>query len=121
MGMKSAEVDAYISHLDEECQKRISLIRDLVHQMAPSCTEVIKYRMPTFILPGKGDILSVAAFKAHIGIYPQPEAIEALQTELAGLKTSKGAIQLPLDQSLPLALVGKVIAYRLEALGKKRP
>ncbi len=111
-----ADVDSYLSLLEEEKQKRLVLIRNLVHQMAPACKEVIKYRMPTFVLPGKGDILSVAAFKAHIGLYPQPEAIEALQADLAGLKTSKGAIQLPLDQSLPLALVGKVIAYRLEAL-----
>jgi len=116
VGRRSAEVDSYLSLLDEEKQKRVALIRDLVHQMAPSAVEVIKYRMPTFVLPGKGDILSVAAFKAHIGLYPQPEAIVALQADLAGLKTSKGAIQLPLDQSLSLALVAKVIAYRLEAL-----
>ena len=116
MGRRSSEVDSYLSLLDEEKQKRVALIRDLVHQMAPSAVEVIKYRMPTFVLPGKGDILSVAAFKTHIGLSPQPEAIEALQADLAGLKTSKGAIQLPLDQSLPLALVAKVIAFRLEAL-----
>ncbi|MDD3929879.1 MAG: hypothetical protein PHY87_08780, partial [Sphaerochaeta sp.] len=59
-----AEVDSYLSLLEEEKQKRLVLIRNLVHQMAPSCKEVIKYRMPTFVLPGKGDILSVAAFKA---------------------------------------------------------
>ena len=116
MGSYHADVDSYLSLLDEEKQKRVALIRDLVHQMAPSAVEVIKYRMPTFVLPGKGDILSVAAFKTHIGLYPQPEALVALHSELAGLKTSKGAIQLPLDQGMSLALVAKVIAFRLEAL-----
>lgn len=116
MGKRSAEVDAYLALLEEEKQKRVALIRELIHQMVPSVVEVIKYRMPTFVLPGKGDILSVAAFKAHIGLYPQPEAIEALKVELVGLKTSKGAIQLPLNESLPLALIGKIVAYRIEAL-----
>lgn len=120
MGRRSAEVDSYLSLLDEEKQKRVALIRDLVHQMAPSAVEVIKYRMPTFVLPGKGDILSVAAFKAHIGLYPQPEAIVALQADLAGLKTSKGAIQLPLETPLPLELIAIIIGYRLNLLQEKQ-
>ena len=84
-----------------------------MHVLVPDVQERISWRMPTFSLPGGGNILQMAAFKGHIGLYPEPEAIEALKTELSSYRTSKGAIRFPLDQDLPLALIERIIRYRL--------
>jgi len=78
--------------------------------------ECVLWGMPTFRLSGGGNIIQIAAFKNHIGLYPEPEAIEAFKAELSGFPTSKGAIQLPLDRPLPLDLIHKIIAYRLRLL-----
>ena len=38
--------------------------------------------------------------------------VRAFKDELAGFKTSKGAIQFPLDRPLPLGLIAKIVRYR---------
>ncbi|HBO36496.1 MAG TPA: hypothetical protein DD633_08100 [Sphaerochaeta sp.] len=110
----TAEVDAYIKQFDDERQQRLQTIRTLVHSLCADVQESISWKMPTFRLPGGGNIIQMAAFKAHIGLYPEPEAIEVFKTELAGFPTSKGAIQLPLKTPLPLPLIGRISAYRLK-------
>ncbi|KAF5034773.1 MAG: hypothetical protein GX626_11010 [Spirochaetales bacterium] len=116
MGAYAAEVDAYIMQFDDEKQRRLQSIRSLVHDLVSDASECISWRMPTFRLAGGGPIIQIAAFKNHIGLYPEPEAIEAFKAELSGFPTSKGAIQLPLDRPLPLDLIHKIIAYRLRLL-----
>ena len=51
-----------------------------------------------------------AAAKRHIGIYPGPEAVENFAGELTkrGLKFSKGAIQIPYGDNLPLDLIAEI-------------
>ncbi|HAP57890.1 MAG: DUF1801 domain-containing protein [Sphaerochaeta sp.] len=117
MGAYAAEVDAYIKQFDDDRQQRLQAIRALVHPQASDASECISWRMPTFRLAGGGNIIQIAAFKNHIGLYPEPEAIEAFKAELSGFPTSKGAIQLPLDRPLPLDLIERIILYRL---GKAR-
>lgn len=116
MNEYATEVDDYIKQFDDEKQQRLHAIRALVHRMVPSVSECISWRMPTFKLAGGGTIIQIAAFKSHIGLYPEPEAIEVFKAELSGFPTSKGAIQLPLDRPLPLDLIHKIIAYRLRLL-----
>jgi hypothetical protein len=60
----------------------------------------MSYGIPTLAL-GK-NVFHFAAFKAHIGLYPGAAAIEVFAAALAKYKTSKGAIQIPLDQEIPL-------------------
>ncbi|GJM69803.1 hypothetical protein HMSSN036_20190 [Paenibacillus macerans] len=53
-----------------------------------------------------------AAFKNHIGFYPTPSGIEEFQAELAGYKNAKGSVQFPLDEPLPLELIGRIVRFR---------
>lgn len=79
--------------------------------------------MPTFSLPdGGGDIIHMAAFKKHIGLYPLPEAIEEFQDALASYHTSKGAIQFPPFGSAlpPLDVIERIIQFRLDLISKKK-
>jgi uncharacterized protein YdhG (YjbR/CyaY superfamily) len=120
MGAYAAEVDAYIMQFDDEKQRRLQSIRSLVHELVSDASECISWRMPTFKLAGGGTIIQIAAFKNHIGLYPEPDTIQALKAELAGFPTSKGAIQLPLEIPLPLELIAIIIGYRLNLLQEKQ-
>jgi uncharacterized protein YdhG (YjbR/CyaY superfamily) len=86
-------------------------------EAAPEAEEAISYRMPTFKL--KGNLVYFAAHKSHIGFYPTSSGIEAFKQVLAGYKSSKGAVQFPLDKPLPLDLVGEIVKYRVAENLKK--
>ena len=55
-----------------------------------------------------------AVGKNHIGFYPTPNPIIVLVKNLATYKTSKGAIQFPLDKKIPLTLISKITKFRVK-------
>lgn len=111
MGTYSQEIDDYIKAFEPEKQEMMNQIRALVHQVVPTIEETISWRMPTFKY--KGNLVHFAAFKKHIGFYPLPEAVRVFEEELAQFSTSKGAIQFPVGTQLPLALIEKMVRFRV--------
>ena len=108
-----SEVDTYISNFSEDIQERLNAIRTAVKEIAPEATERICMRMPTFDLNGKW-FVHYAAFKKHIGFYPDPKGIEAFVDRLAEHKTSKGAVQFAFNKPLPIDLIRDIVKYRYE-------
>jgi uncharacterized protein YdhG (YjbR/CyaY superfamily) len=116
----STSIDAYIQAQPKELQERLAELRAAIVRAAPQATEKMSYQMPTFFL-GE-NLVHFAAYKEHIGFYPSPTGITAFAKELKGYETSKGAIRFPLDQPLPLALVGRIVRFRVkEALARAKP
>ena len=113
------QVDEYIQGFPGEVQEKLTTIRNIIREQAPGASERICMRMPTYDLYGKW-LVHFAAFKKHIGFYPQPEGIEAFKDKLAGYKTSKGAVQFPLDKPLPVELIREIVAYRVEQQAEKK-
>jgi len=74
--------------------------------------------MPTFYF--KGNLVHFAAFDRHIGFYPTPSGITTFQQELESYKTSKGAVQFPIDQPLPLKLIKKIVEFRVKENALKK-
>jgi len=105
-------IDEYISGFPVEIQEILTTIREIVRQEAPQAEERIRYRMPTFYL--HGNLVHFAAFKNHIGIYPTPAGIEEFAEELSPYRTSKGAIQFPLNRPIPFGLIRKIVAFRVK-------
>mgnify|MGYP003623416519 CR=1 FL=1 len=68
-------------------------------------------KRPTFDLNGKWCV-QFAAMEKHIGFYPQSSGGEAFKDKLTEYKTSKGAIQFPIAQPLPLGLIREIVKYR---------
>jgi uncharacterized protein YdhG (YjbR/CyaY superfamily) len=115
--MKTAEnIDEYIAGFPKDIQVLLQLMRKTIHEAAPEATEKISYGMPTFFL--NGNLVHFAAFKAHIGFYPAPSGIEKFKKELSVYKGAKGSVQFQLDQPLPLALVAKIVKFRVQENGK---
>lgn len=84
----------------------------MVRKAAPEAEEAISYGIPTFKL--HGNLVHFAAFKNHIGFFPAPSGIAAFKKELAAYKGAKGSVQFPLDQPLPLALITKIVKFRVK-------
>jgi uncharacterized protein YdhG (YjbR/CyaY superfamily) len=104
-------IDEYIAAAPEEIQKILQELRETIKANAPQAEEKISYQMPTFAL--KGNLVHFAAFKTHIGFYPTPSGIEAFKQELAGYESAKGSVQFPIDEPLPLELIGRIVRFRV--------
>lgn len=104
-------IDAYIAAFPPEIQALLETMRATIRASAPEAEEKISYQMPTFFL--KGNLVHFAALKQHIGFYPTPSAIEAFKHETSMYKSTKGALQFPLGQPLPLELIGKIVQFRV--------
>lgn len=105
------EIDLYIANFPAKIQTLLEEMRTTIHKAAPEATEAFSYQMPTFKL--NGNLVHFAAFKKHIGFYPVPSGLEAFKEELSAYKGGKGSVQFPLDQPLPLALVTKIVKFRV--------
>jgi uncharacterized protein YdhG (YjbR/CyaY superfamily) len=105
-------IDQYIAGFPEDIQPKLDQMRAIIVKAAPNAKEAIKYAMPTFTL--QGNLVHFAGYKNHIGFYPAPSGIETFKKDLAIYKTSKGAIQFPLDKPLPVALITKIVRFRVK-------
>ena len=108
---KYNSIDEYIANCPKEVQKKLKELRATIKASAPKATEKISYQMPTFYL--KGNLVHFAALKNHIGFYPTPSGVQAFIKETAKYASTKGAIQFPLDEPLPLKLVSKIVKFRV--------
>lgn len=105
-------IDEYIASFPKDIQSVMNKLRKAIKEEAPKATEAISYQMPTFKL--NGNLVHFAAYKNHIGFYPTPSAILAFKEKLSLYKTSKGAIQFPLEKSLPIDLIKEMVRYRVK-------
>jgi len=110
-------IDEYIKSFPGDIQARLKQLRALIRRVAPEAQEKISYQMPTFYL--NGNLVHFAAYPKHIGFYPTPSGIEAFQKELSKYKSSKGAVQFPLDAPLPLKLIERIVKFRVKESGRK--
>ena len=110
-------IDEYIQTFPTETQKKLRAIRKLISKLAPEATEKISYQMPTFYL--NGNLIHFAAFAHHIGLYPTPSGVEEFKRELSKYKQGKGSVQFPLDEPLPLDLIGRIVKFRVEKNTRK--
>lgn len=109
---KPTNIDAYIASFPKDIQEILEQLRITIQKAAPKATATIKYAMPCFML--NGNLVYFAAYKNHIGFYPMPAAIKTFKKELVDFKTSKGAIQFPLDKPLPLKLITGMVKFRVK-------
>jgi uncharacterized protein YdhG (YjbR/CyaY superfamily) len=115
---KIASIDQYIHGFPEHVQAILSELRSSIRLAAPEAIEKISYQMPTFYF--NGNLVHFAAFERHIGFYPAPSGITTFQQELKIYKTSKGAVQFPIDQPLPLKLIKKIVEFRVKENSQKK-
>ena len=121
---KEQSVEDYIERFPTKVATRLRSLRALIRKHAPEAVESISYGMPAYKFSGR-PLVYFAGYEHHIGFYALPSGHKKFQKELASYKQGKGSVQFPLDQSLPLDLIEKVIIFRKEenttaALGTKK-
>jgi uncharacterized protein YdhG (YjbR/CyaY superfamily) len=112
-------IDAYIASFPDEIQVRLNTMRETIEAVAKDATPCISYAMPAYKL--NGVLVYFAGYKNHIGFYPTGRGVEAFKDELSDFKFSKGSIQFPHNKKLPLALIKRIVKFRVkENLNKKQ-
>jgi len=108
---KPKDIDEYITSYPKEIQRTLEELRETIKKAAPEAEEVISYGMPAFKMNGM--LVWFAAHSKHIGLYPRVSGIEAFKKELSIYKGAKGSVQFPLGKPLPLALITKIVKFRV--------
>jgi uncharacterized protein YdhG (YjbR/CyaY superfamily) len=111
-------IDDYLDRFPKHVQQLLQKMRLTIRAAAPQAKETMSYRMPAFTLDRI--LVYFAAHKSHIGFYPGAAAIAAFQKELSAYKGAKGSVQFPFDESLPLALVRRIVKFRVKLSSSKK-
>ena len=105
-------VDEYIALAEPKVKKALKDIRNAIKTTAPKAEEVISYQIPGYKYHGM--LVFFAAWKDHISLYPAPWSAESLKKEMSFYEGSKGTIKFPIDEPMPLALIKKMVKYRVK-------
>lgn len=104
-------IDEYILQFSPEVQEKLQSIRNVIRESAPDAEEKMSWQMPTFAL--HGNLVHFAAYKKHIGFYPGASGIDAFSHKFSEYKTSKGAVQFPIDKPIPYELISEIVRFRV--------
>ena len=112
-------IDEYIDTFPDDVKRILNQLRQTIKETAPEAEETISYQIPTFTL--NGNLVDFAAFENHIGFYPTPSGMDAFKEELSQYKGSKGSVQFPIDEPLPLTLIRRIVEYRVKENLERKP
>jgi len=108
------EIDEYLDALEEPKRTTLARLRQTILDIVPEAEQGISYGVPAFKVRGK-TIAGFAAFKGHLSYLPHSGSVfPQLKEELQGYTTSSGTLRFSIDQPLPVPLVEKLIAVRLQ-------
>ena len=108
-GKAPASIDEYIVRQDTSIQPTLIALRNAIRDAIPDAEEKIAWSMPTW--KKKGNIISFAANKNHIGVYIGEEAVTHFRERLHGIEINKGNLRLKYDQDIPLALISDIAKW----------
>jgi uncharacterized protein YdhG (YjbR/CyaY superfamily) len=104
-------VDDYIAQFPASTQQLLQELRAWIRDAAPEAQEKISYNMPAYMW--NGPVVYFAGYKSHIGFYPTGSGMAEFADRFETYKTSKGAVQFPLNQPMPKALIQEIVHFRV--------
>lgn len=75
--------------------------------------------MPAYKTNGK-PLVYFAGYKKHIGFYATPTGHANFAKELSKYKSGKGSVQFPINQPMPLELIGRIVEFRVKENQSKK-
>ena len=119
MNTKPTTVEEYIKQFPKSTQTLLKQVRAVIRETAPEAEELIGYGMPSYKL-NKKPLVYFAGYEKHIGFYATPNGHEKFAKEFAKYKQGKGSVQFPIVETMPLALIKKVVLFRVKENLKKQ-
>jgi len=113
MNLDINSVDEYIGNFPKEVQQKLSAIREVINENAPNASEHILYGMPAY-KTFKKPLVYFAAYAKHIGFYATPTGHLEFANELKNYKHSKGSVQFPIGEPIPIELITRIIIFRVK-------
>lgn len=114
------DVGAYVAKFPDQVRERLEELRSLVRELCPRAAESMSYGLIAFKL-NDNPLVYLGGFKQHIGLYATPAGHEEFAAEFARYVRGKGSVQLPLSEPLPVDLVRRVVARRVETVSEELP
>ncbi|HET6990986.1 MAG TPA: DUF1801 domain-containing protein, partial [Bacteroidia bacterium] len=119
---KAQNVDEYILNQPKEVRTRLEELRAVIKSCAPEAEEIISYGMAGYKYHGM--LVYWGAFANHYSLFGGTGKLsELFKKDLKKYVVSKGTVQFPYDQKLPVSLVKKIVKFRMkenEAKGKPK-
>jgi uncharacterized protein YdhG (YjbR/CyaY superfamily) len=114
-------IEEYYLLFPEDIQEKFEIIRDIIHSQYSEIEEYIGYQMPAFKYKRK-PLVHFAGYKKHIGFYPGAEGIKKFENNFneRKYKFSKGAVQFPVNEDLPIDLIEKITQFRMMEIDQKK-
>jgi uncharacterized protein YdhG (YjbR/CyaY superfamily) len=113
-----SSVEEYLAGLPDDRRGPMDELRATIRAAAPQAAEGIAYDMPAWRLNGRF-LVSIAAYKRHYSLFPGSERVLAEHPEAQRYFAGKGTLQFPATEPLPLDLVTKVVATRLDEVADR--
>jgi uncharacterized protein YdhG (YjbR/CyaY superfamily) len=88
-----ATVDEYMADFPTDVKKRMQQLRKTIKAAAPKADEVISYQMPGI---STGMLVYFAAYKNHIGFYPEQEGYWSSIKNCLRLRVPKDLYNFPM-------------------------
>ena len=108
---KFGSVEEYFESVSDKAKPLLQQMRNAIKEAAPEAQEVISYNMPAFKL--NGVLVYYAAWKNHVALYPASAFNSDFADDLSAYKHSKGTLQFPIEEGIPIDLVKKIVLYRV--------
>lgn len=97
---------------------KLRQVRAAIREVAPDADERISYGMPFYRYKGeggfKGRLVYFGLLKSRIALYMRPQDVEPYMNEASEYKSTKSALQFPLDQEIPVLLVQKLVRQAMK-------
>ncbi len=107
-------VDDYLAAATYDVEPRLAQMREVIRAALPDASEVISYNIPAYRQHGVV-VVQFAGYPEHtsLNFFPTAGAFARFDEELKPYRTSKSAIRFPLEEPLPLDLIGAIATFRL--------
>lgn len=117
---KPSTVTEYIARTPNYAKKQLEELNQILVTQTktklPTATQAIKWGQ--IAISDDCILIMYGAHKNHLGVYPTPAVLEALESETKQYSQGKGSVQFPLDKPLPKTILRKIINLRIKLYKK---
>ncbi len=118
MSNHPSTIDEYIQAAPAAGQGHLRQLYAVLKSVAPKAQEAIKWGTPFFIEPRF--LFAFSAHKAHLNFTPSSVGLEPFAEELKQHKTTKGMLQVPYKEPLPVDLIRRIAETRVRQLKERK-